>query len=76
MQSMARPTSDNVFQVAFKVPETWINRADKTAGLMSRPGITTTRTDVLRAALIRGLEALEAEVSPVDAKTTKPRAKR
>jgi hypothetical protein len=71
MQTMPRPASDNTFQVAFKVPETWIDTADKIAALMSRPGITTTRTDALRAALIRGLDSLEAELAPATGKSRK-----
>jgi hypothetical protein len=64
MHAVSRPPSDNVFQVAFKIPEEWIARADKVAELMSRPGARMTRTDALRAALIHGLEALDHELSP------------
>jgi hypothetical protein len=63
MTAVSRPASENVFQVAFKIPKVWIKKADKIAELMSRPGIKTTRTDALRAALIRGLEALLEELS-------------
>jgi hypothetical protein len=58
MQAMPRPPSENTFQVAFKIPEAWIEKADEIAAKMSRPGITVTRTDVLRSALWEGLEAL------------------
>jgi len=69
-QAMSRPPSDNVFQVAFKIPEEWISRADKLAAAMSRPGMAATRTDALRSALAQGLVALEAELSP--SPSTKP----
>ena len=69
MQPMPRPPSENVFQVAFKIPEAWVELADEVAAAMSRPGISTTRTDALRAALWHGLEALKAEhVAPAEPK--------
>jgi hypothetical protein len=55
---MPRPPSENTFQVAFKIPDAWIEKADEIAAKMSRPGITVTRTDVLRSALWEGLEML------------------
>jgi hypothetical protein len=59
---MARPLSENTTQVAFKIPEEWIERADKLAKALSRPGISTvTKTEVLRAAMGVGLVALEEE---------------
>jgi len=61
VMTMARPQSDNTFQVAFKIPEAWKNDADAVAEAMSQPGFVATRTDVLRAALARGLAALKAE---------------
>ncbi|MDB4945881.1 MAG: hypothetical protein JWP97_5415 [Labilithrix sp.] len=61
MAAMARPPSDNVFQVSFKVPDAWRDMADAIAREMSTPGIATTRTDVLRRALWIGLEKLQAE---------------
>jgi hypothetical protein len=61
MQAMPRPKSENVFQVAFKIPKAWTERADAIAAKLSRPGVTLTRTDALRAALARGLEDLESD---------------
>jgi hypothetical protein len=58
--------------VAFKIPETWLDRAGKLAKALSRPGISTvTKTEVLRAAMGVGLAALEEE-----AETLKKRSKR
>jgi predicted transcriptional regulator len=59
--TMPRPPSENTFQITFKVPDEWIEKADALATAMSRPGLTITRTDALRQALARGLEALHAE---------------
>lgn len=68
MQTMSRPPSENTFQVAFKIPESWLALADEIAASMSRPGITATRTDVLRAALWRGMNELRAETAPAKPK--------
>jgi hypothetical protein len=56
---MPRPKSENAFQVAFKIPTEWTERADAIAAKLSQPGVTVTRTDALRAALARGLDDLE-----------------
>ena len=61
MQTMPRPPSENVFQVAFKVPQKWIDMADEIAAAMSQPGIATTRTDAMRAALWHGLNELRTQ---------------
>lgn len=58
---MPRPPSENIFQVAFKIPKQWVAMADEIATAMSRPGIATTRTDALRAALWHGLTALHGQ---------------
>jgi hypothetical protein len=60
-QSMPRPASENTFQITFKIPQEWIDKADHLASAMSRPGLTLTRTDVLRTALAQGLDALRDE---------------
>jgi hypothetical protein len=61
---MPRPQSENTFQVAFKIPEEWVKLADDVAEARSQPGVPWNRTDALRAALVRGLEALRAETRP------------
>ena len=58
---MPRARSDNDHQVAFKVPAAWLTTADAIASERSIGGFTTTRTEVLRAALKTGLERLELE---------------
>lgn len=57
---MARPESEST-QITLRVPDAWLERADALRGKLRAPGITVTRTDVLRIALARGLAAIENE---------------
>jgi hypothetical protein len=59
--TLGRQQSENTFQVAFKIPEEWVKWADDIAEGQSLTGVPWTRTDALRAALVRGLEILRAE---------------
>jgi predicted DNA-binding protein len=52
---------EQVIQTAVRVPESWLERLDKLAEKLSQPGITLTRTEVLRLALHHGIEKLESE---------------
>ena len=61
---MPRAPTENSIQIAVRVPPAWLERADALAPTIARPGIAATRTDVLRAALARGLDALEQELRP------------
>jgi hypothetical protein len=56
-----RPASPNDSSIALRLPEGWLKRAENLIEFLSTPGIAVTRSDVLRAALARGLEALEAD---------------
>jgi hypothetical protein len=58
---MPRVPSDNTTQFALRIPAPWLRRADRLIPIMARPGVSTTRTDVIRAAIARGLEVFEAE---------------
>jgi len=60
---MARPAMSSDTQVAIRVPREWLDRASHLVPGLSRPGIEVTRSDVLRAALAKGLDALEADES-------------
>jgi predicted DNA-binding protein len=72
-----RPPSGNDEQIAIRLPKEWLARADKLSDFIAKPGVGVTRSDVLRAALARGLDALEDERRKVEAKPAKPtRAKR
>ena len=46
---------------SIRLSESVLERADKVADRMSRPGLRVTRADVLRLATHQGLEQLEAE---------------
>ena len=49
-------------QVCFRVLTLWIRRADAIASKISeRDGMPSSRNDVFRAAILRGLRSLEAE---------------
>jgi len=48
-------------QTAMRVPESWIDRFDKIAERMSRPGMPVNRTEVMRLAMHRGLVEMEGE---------------
>jgi hypothetical protein len=67
--TMPRPQSENTYQVSFKIPEAWLELADQVAAKLSPPGVTMSRTDAFRAALIDGLRRL-AEVP--EAPSAKP----
>ncbi|WP_394841310.1 hypothetical protein LZC95_30095 [Pendulispora brunnea] len=59
---MPRPPSPNAIQISIRVPPEWLERADVVATKMSRPGLEMTRADVLRMALVQGLDLVEREV--------------
>ncbi len=59
-----RPSSGNDSATALRLPDAWLQRAEALRAFLGAklgPGGEVTRSDVLRAALARGLEALEAE---------------
>ena len=74
--TVPRPPSDTV-QVAIRIPREWLAKADELAKRISRPGVTMSRTDALRAAIAAGFAALEGEgESPAAAKKKAPGRKR
>lgn len=72
-ERMSIPTT----QTAFRIPTLWLTRLDTLAGQMAPQGITISRSAVLKAALERGIVALESEhgeaAEPVE--VAKPLAK-
>jgi hypothetical protein len=58
---MGRPATENDQQIAIRLPAEWLMRADKLIPALSTAGVTVSRSDVLRAALARGLDAMERE---------------
>jgi len=69
---MPRQKSGNDEQVALRLPKDWTDRADslRDRGVVAERGVVVTRSDVLRAAIARGLDALEREA---DKPARKPR---
>jgi hypothetical protein len=64
MSRVPRPKSENDRQVTIKLPRAAVAQADELAGRMASPGVHVTRTDALRAAVLRGLAALVEEHPP------------
>jgi hypothetical protein len=54
-------------QLAIRVPHEWISRLDALAKRLARNWEAPTRSEAVKAALIRGLEAFEAEAPPAPA---------
>lgn len=55
-----RPKSSLV-QIALRIPREWVDLADRLATLLSKPGAEVTRSDMLRRAIIVGLEVLQGQ---------------
>jgi hypothetical protein len=58
---MPRPKSDKDSQVTIVLPGAWLDEATQIAERRSEPGLTLTRSDVLRMALRRGLDVMAEE---------------
>ena len=56
-----RKEEENHVQTAVRIPESWMERLDKIAEQMSRPGMRVTRAEALRLSAIHGIEYFEAE---------------
>ena len=69
-RDVPRAKTDSV-QLAVRIPEGWLARLDALVPWIARPGVATTRTDSIRAALARGLDALEAERAAESKKSKK-----
>jgi predicted transcriptional regulator len=48
-------------QTGIRLSESLVERVDRIAEAMSQPGLTLTRSDVLRMAVHKGVDQLEAE---------------
>ena len=64
MAGLPRPKSPNVVQVTVLVSEDVSDRAEALGERMAPAGVTLSRAEVLRAAILRGLDALEGEHPP------------
>jgi hypothetical protein len=59
--TMPRPKSDKDSQVTIVLPGAWLDEAQELAAARSEPGMSFTRSDILRMALRRGLDELAEE---------------
>jgi hypothetical protein len=64
MPRVPRPKSPNVVQVTVLIPEEAADRAEALGERMAPAGVTLSRAEVLRAAILRGLDMLEGEHPP------------
>jgi hypothetical protein len=69
MRSLPRPKTDTL-QLAVRIPRAWLERLDALVPKIAQAGVQTTRTDAIRAALAKGLDALEVQFA--DAPPAKP----
>lgn len=60
MRSVPRPKTDTL-QLAVRIPRAWLGRLDALIPKIAQAGVQTTRTDAIRAALAKGLDALEVQ---------------
>jgi hypothetical protein len=74
-RGVPRPKSGNDESIALRLPKEWIERSDRLRerGVVADRGVAVTRSDVLRAAIVRGLDALEAEAEKPARKPAKSR---
>ncbi len=61
--TMPRPKSENDTQATLTLPSGWLDEAEHLAKGMRQPGLTVTRSDVLRMALRRGLDGLTEDAA-------------
>jgi hypothetical protein len=59
--TMPRPKSDKDSQVTIVLPGAWLDEAQALADARSEPGMSFTRSDILRMAMRRGLDELTEE---------------
>jgi hypothetical protein len=61
--TMPRPKSEKDSQVTIVLAGEWLDEAEQIAKSKSEPGLAVTRADVLRMAIRRGLDVLQADVA-------------
>lgn len=61
--TMPRPKSEKDSQVTLAVSAEWLEEAQRIAEAKSEPGLIVTRADVLRMAMRRGLDVLQADIA-------------
>jgi hypothetical protein len=59
--TVARAPSGNTEQLTIRVPKGWTDRAEALKPKIAHPGLDVSVTDIMRLAIGKGLDALEAE---------------
>lgn len=70
-RNVGRTKTENTEQLVVRVPKALRDRLEALIPHLAQPGVSITMTDVVRAALMRGVDALEASHAP-----SKPARKR
>lgn len=63
-KDVGRKKTENDRQIVVRVPQALYDRLEALAAHLGQPGISVTVTDAIRAALHRGVEALESAHKP------------
>ena len=63
-RDVGRAKTTNTEQLVVRVPPELRERLQALVPKLAPPGVSTTMTDVIRAALVRGVETLEADLKP------------
>ena len=61
MRKVPRSKGPNDTPLSVNIPGGWVEEVERLVETMARPGMDVTRSDVVRMALRRGLDALKAE---------------
>jgi hypothetical protein len=59
-RDVGRPKTENTEQLVVRVPKSLRDRLEALIPRLAQPGVSITLTDAVRAALVRGVDALEA----------------
>jgi hypothetical protein len=70
---VGRPSTGNDEQIALRITKDDLARAASLQGVLAPPGVAVNRSDVLRAAIHRGLDVLEGQLSRVVGKQQQKR---
>ena len=72
-RGVGRTKTENTEQLVVRVPKALRDRLEALIPHLSQPGVSITMTDVVRAALMRGVDALEAAPAPPPPKPARKR---
>jgi hypothetical protein len=73
---MPRPKSENEKQIAMRIPARYLTQADSLVTFFASMGLEATRASVLRAAISKGLTAMNEEWTGEKPTATRRKAKR